>query len=103
MVPFANNRLTGQVFPFVGSFHFRAAHQCCDELSANHLRIGRDRANNIGIHDMDKSITTVFVSPTDPIVPRRKIEDRVSQSKEANQTAILSVSNKETESTSETL
>ena len=52
---------------------------------------------------MDESVTTVFVSPANPIVPSRKIENRVSKSKEANQTAILFVSDKETESTSKTL
>ena len=52
---------------------------------------------------MDESVTTVFVSPANPIVPSRKIEDRVSKSKEANQTDRMAVSDKETESPSKTL
>ena len=52
---------------------------------------------------MDKSISPVFMSPANPVVARRKIKDRVSNSKDPDQATILAISDQEANAAAESL
>jgi hypothetical protein len=52
---------------------------------------------------VNESVTSIFMSPPNPAIAGREIEDGVAYSKEPDQASILAVSNKESEPAAETL